>query len=92
MTGFRVDPDDLIGYAIDVQRTEPFSGLAGSARHVAVPAAPAASSHAIGRFTTRLVRDLTDLSAAAGSLGRATRSAAGGYQEVDDSIASMSVA
>ena len=90
MTGFSVDPKTLTESGLEVDRRAPFSGLAAAARGIAIPNAPTASSLAIERFTTRLIRDLHDLSAVTGSLGHATRSAAAGYQEVDDSIRSMS--
>lgn len=90
MTVFSVDPETLTEFGLGVVRRAPFSELATAARSVAIPDAPTASSLAIERFTARLVRDLHDLSAVTGSLGRATRSAAAGYQEVEDSISSMS--
>ena len=90
MTAFRADPTDLTSLAATIEQTEPFSDLADSARRVAIPRAPTASSGAIERFADRLVRDLTGLSTATGSLVRATRSAAGGYQEVDDAGRSLS--
>ena len=89
MTGFRVRPPELTEYAREIC-AEPFSGLATEARRVEVPRAATASSVAIERFTDRLARELTGLATATGSLGHATRSAAAGYQEVDDSIRSMS--
>ena len=90
MTGFSVDPETLTEFGLEVIQRAPFSELATAARSIAIPDAPTASSLAIERFTTRLGRDLHDLSAVTGSLGRATRSAAASYQEVDDSIRSMS--
>ena len=90
MTGFRADPTELVALAAAIERTEPFSALAEAARRVAIPGAATAGSHAIERFTDRLVRELSAMSTATGSLARATRSAAGGYQEVEDSISSMS--
>jgi hypothetical protein len=90
MTGFRVRPPELTEYAREISEREPFSGLAAEARRIEAPRAATASSVAIERFTDRLARELTGLATATGSLGHATRSAAAGYQEVDDSIGSMS--
>ena len=86
MTGFRVDPADLAGYGQTVERSEPFAALAEAARRLTVPEPADATSAAIERFRYRLVAELTDLATATGSLGHATRSAAAGYQEVEDSI------
>jgi hypothetical protein len=90
MTAFRVDPTELADLATAIEQSEPFSALAAAARRVAVPATPSATSAALERFESRLVRDLTELAAATGSLGQATRSAAEGYREVEASIISMS--
>ena len=89
MPGFRVRPPELIEYAREIGG-EPFSGLAAEARRIEAPRAATPSSVAIERFTDRLACELTGLATATGSLGHATRSAAAGYQEVDDSIRSMS--
>ena len=90
MTPFHVDPIDLISLARTIERSEQFSALADAARRVAIPESPGASSLAIERFADRLVGELTTLAAATGSLASATRSAAGSYQQVEDSITSMS--
>lgn len=90
MTAFRADPLDLTALAATIERTAPFAALADAAHRVAIPGAATASSHAIERFRGRLIRELTDLSTATESLGRATRSAAMAYQAVEDSIGSMS--
>jgi hypothetical protein len=86
MPGFRVDLETLIEHGMKLETSEPFSALAGAARRIEGPRAPAASARAIERFVDRLTRELTDLATATGSLGRATRSAAAGYGEVEDSI------
>ncbi len=90
MTAFRADPIELSAFAAAIERSEPFSGLAAEARRVETPSAASASSASIGQFIDRLARELAGLTTATGSLGHATRSAAAGYQEVDDSIRSMS--
>ncbi len=90
MPGFRVDPETLTEYGLEVEGSEPFTELATTAHSIEIPRAPAASSKAIERFAAKLARELTDLATATGSLGYATRSAAAWYQEVDDSIRSIS--
>ena len=91
MGAFRVVPAEVVGLAGEIERTSPFAGLADSARLIRMPEHASASSAALGRFKHRLAADLTGLATAAGSLGRATRSAAAGYQQTDDLIRSISV-
>ncbi len=86
MTGFRVDPTELADLATAIEQSEPFSALADAAQRIAIPPTPSATSVAIERFKGRLARELTELAAATGSLGHATRSAAEGYLEVEASI------
>lgn len=91
MGAFRVVPSEVVGLAGEIERTNPFTGLADAARLLHVAEDASASSAALGRFKHRLAADLTGLAAAAGSLGRATRSAAAGYQQTEDSVRSLSI-
>jgi hypothetical protein len=86
MTGFRADTTELADLATAIELSEPFSALSAAALRVAVPASATATAVAIERLKHRLVAELDGLAAATGSLGRATRSAAEGYQGVEASI------
>lgn len=90
MGAFRVVPVEVVRLAGEIDRTVAFAVLADSAQRLGVLGHPGASSTAIDRFKYRLMSELAGLATATGSLGRATRSAAAGYQQVEDSIRSMS--
>ena len=86
MRSFGVDLEELHRHGYWLSECEPFGALADAAARLLTISEPPATAAALQRFTDRLRVDLATLSQAAGSLSRATRHAADGYQAVEGSI------